>query len=134
MSRAYRGRQRKHAKRRGGHKGHGGPSSGKEGYDIGRSFEIRVEQLLGRLVHSGVVDSFQYHKPNSREDLKGKDFTVVLKGETRSFGVTTSSSRWKKTHVRNLERGIPNLLFSRKASDDCITERILELFKSTEGK
>ena len=74
------------------------------GSNMGRMMEERVLAMGNQLVIDGTLESFTYHKPNSPEDLSGRDFTAVMtvgkERVERSFGVTISGGR-KVNYKRN---------------------------------
>jgi hypothetical protein len=57
----------------------------------GRQLEYRVERILRELVAERGFDAYTRHKPFSRADLQGKDFTVWRGRKHWSFGVTVSA-------------------------------------------
>jgi hypothetical protein len=97
---------------------------------VGRQLEKDVSEILKKMIENGDITEFEYFKPNSHEDLNGKDFSVThnINGveEIRYFGVTISMRRWNK--ARSRYHDVPQLCFPIGTKPETIKKRILELF------
>ncbi|MFY9461891.1 MAG: hypothetical protein WAP51_01670 [Candidatus Sungiibacteriota bacterium] len=89
-----------------------------------------MENVLQQMVGEGLLDSFIYYDPNSREDMSGRDFAVVRGGVTRDVGVTTSYKHWKECYAR-YSPAVSILHIPFNSSDSEIAEKFLALFDSS---
>lgn len=98
----------------------------------GRALETEVEKILARLLAEEKISGFTFHKPNSKEDGDGKDFTICGKtGEeeaSMSFGVTISLRRWRESRVKHPD--VPQFCFPLGTKPETIEKKILSLFES----
>lgn len=119
----------KHKKKTGGLKEFGARKA--ERYSRhGRELEKRVALILEKMRKEGRINGFICHRPYSREDLDGYDFTVIRMQNEReskiSFGVTISARSLRKYEFNH--PGKPCIHIPFEMRDERISERIERLF------
>lgn len=93
---------------------------------VGRRFEQALCEVFLIAKDAGKIADFVFHPPNSEEDKRGKDFTIVLATEEKrqfSFGVTTSSTRQVYSQTRH--PNIPQFYFNPNENEALMLEKIL---------
>lgn len=90
---------------------------------FGRSFEKMIYQIL---LSSNKFDEVIYHEPNSKEDQNGKDFSVKINNDIRSFGITISHNSWVNSKL--IHPDTPQFYFPVETKPETIVKKVLELF------
>jgi len=96
----------------------------------GRMMELRVSDILKKMVEEGVLESSVYNEPNSAEDADGKDFTVRKKidgkMEERSFGITISQKNLFDSQTKHPD--VSQWWLPINTNDSTIEHKVLSLF------
>ncbi len=82
--------------------------------------------VLDILKGSGIFSRVILHEPNSIEDTEGKDFTVWLGDEFRSFGITISCKCWKEAREKHPD--IPQMLIPLGITPQRVIDKVHSLF------
>jgi len=103
----------------------------RRGSHLGRSFENDIKDLLYGMERKGMIYTFTYNKPYSKEDSQGKDFRITRVIKTglieRCFGVTISRESHKKAILKHPK--VPQFYWPYgKTNPETMEKRILELF------